>query len=135
MHYFKGTDTLVIGKGKGKEKSKQDQHLDKETYLGINKWVTVKNILPNRGCGANRQIVNNHHTNMHIKYWVHRMLRIANTAEQHFKIFVTPAAASKADLFTMTLCLMAERSNIKWKIHLLVEVKNKKKERKKERKA
>jgi len=69
-------------------------------------------MLPNRGCGAYMKIVNNHHTNMHTQYRVHRVPRIAATAEQHFKISLPPAAASKADLSTMTLCLMAARSNV-----------------------
>lgn len=43
--------------------------------------------------------------------------RIASSAEKHKRIFLTLAGASKADLSTMTVCLMAGRSNITWKIH------------------
>lgn len=66
--------------------------------------------MPNTGCKANGQYVNNHHTNNQLHCHVHRIPRIVGSAEQ---IIITPAEASKAVLSTMTLCLMAERSNIK----------------------
>lgn len=49
--------------------------------------------------------------------------RIVSSCEKHMKIFLTPAGASKVDLSTMTVCLMAGRSNITWKIHSSVLAK------------